>query len=169
MRGYLPCKMNQASTFAQQRLTEERSRWRKDHPPHFIAKPMKSAKGDLDLFNWECLIPGPPNSPWDGGFYRLTLTFPPNYPSNPPVARFDPIVPHVNVFPSGKVCLSILNDQWKPSINLRQILMGIQKLLIEPNPESPAHQEHYNNYMLNRPLYEANIRACAAQNKKSTL
>ena len=161
--------MKQVSTFAQERLAEERSRWRKDHPPHFIAKPMKNSKGDLDLFNWECLIPGPAHSPWEGGFYRVILNFPPNYPETPPYAKFDPIVPHVNVFPSGKICLSILNDQWRPSINLRQILIGIQNLLIEPNPESPAHEQNYYNFMNNKSLYEANIRECAARNTKSTL
>ena len=158
-----------ANSFAIERLTEERQRWRKDHPPHFIAKPMKSNKGDLDLFTWECLIPGPANSPWEGGFYRLVLTFPNSYPATAPIARFEPNVPHVNVFPSGKVCLSILTDQWKPSINLRQILVGIQKLLVEPNPESPAHEQNYHNFMLNRPLYEENIRQCAKQNQNSTL
>ena len=65
--------------------------------------------------------------------------------------------------------LSILNDQWRPSINLRQILIGIQNLLIEPNPESPAHEQNYYNFMNNKSLYEANIRECAARNTKSTL
>ena len=84
-----------------------------------IAKPLKSAKGDLDLFHWEYLIPEPPNSLYEGGLYRLTIMFPPDYPARPPYAKINPVVPHVNVFPSGKVFLSILSDPWKPSINLR--------------------------------------------------
>ncbi|EAY07212.1 Ubiquitin-conjugating enzyme family protein [Trichomonas vaginalis G3] len=161
--------MQDQASFAIQRLTEERSRWRKDHPAGFIARPIKQRNGNLDLFNWECLIPGPEKSLWEGGFYRLLLSFPTSYPINAPIAKFDPIVPHVNVFPSGKVCLSILTDGWKPSINLRQILVGIQKLLIEPNPESPAHQVNYDNYMMNRPLYDANIKECAKMHTKNTL
>jgi ubiquitin-conjugating enzyme E2 I len=41
----------------------------------------------------------------------------------------------------GTVCLSILNEEedWKTNINVKQILLGIQKLLKEePNIESPA-------------------------------
>ena len=33
--------------------------------------------------------------------------------------------------PSGKVCLSILNEEksWKPSITVKQILVGVQELM----------------------------------------
>lgn len=35
---------------------------------------------------------------------------------------------HPNIYPSGTVCLSILNEDegWRPSITVRQILLGIQ-------------------------------------------
>lgn len=63
-----------------------------------------------------------------------------------PKAIFAPPLFHVNVFPNGQVCLSILNGKqkcnwmtllqddpphgaWKMSISLKQILLGIQELL----------------------------------------
>ena len=41
---------------------------------------------------------------------------------------------------------SILDDSkdWKPSITLKQIVLGIQALLQEANPLSPAHSEAYH-------------------------
>jgi len=44
---------------------------------------------------------------------------------------FKPVLPHPNIYPSGTVCLSILNEEedWKPNITVKQILLGIQKLL----------------------------------------
>lgn len=35
---------------------------------------------------------------------------------------------HPNIYPSGTVCLSILNEDegWKPSITVKQILLGVQ-------------------------------------------
>lgn len=145
--------------FAIERLQTERTNWRKDHPPKFIARPQKKPDGSLNLFVWDCLIPGPSDSPWEGGYFPLMLTFPENYPTKPPAAKFIPPVPHVNVFPSGTVCLSILHDDegWKPSLNLRQILMGIQNLLITPNPESPAHELHFRNFMMDKVQYTNNI------------
>ena len=40
---------------------------------------------------------------------------------------------------------SIFHSQtWKPSITMRQILIGIQDLLDNPNPESPAQDLAYD-------------------------
>jgi len=49
------------------------------------------------------------------------------------------------VYPSGTVCLSILNEDggWKPSLTVSQVLNGVQELLDEPNPASPAQTEAY--------------------------
>ena len=35
---------------------------------------------------------------------------------------------HPNIYPSGTVCLSILNEEegWRPSITVKQILLGVQ-------------------------------------------
>ena len=100
-----------------------------------------------------------------------SFEFPQSYPAQPPVAKFVPPVPHVNVFPSGTVCLSILHDNegWKPSIDLRQILVGIQGLLDSPNPESPAHEQNYLNYMQRRAVYDENIRRHAKAFTNPTL
>lgn len=159
-----------SNSFAIERLQQERKKWRQDHPPDFIARPRKGKDG-LNLFVWDCLIPGRPDTPWAGGFFPLVLEFPQSYPAQPPVAKFVPPVPHVNVFPSGTVCLSILHDGegWKPSIDLRQILIGIQGLLDSPNPESPAHEENYLNYMQRRAVYEENIRRHAKAYTNPTL
>ncbi len=52
---------------------------------------------------------------------------------------------HPNIYPSGTVCLSILNEdeQWRPSITVKQILLGCQELLDTPNEKSPAQSEGY--------------------------
>lgn len=158
-------------SFAVERLQQERKRWRQDHPPDFIARPKKGPDGQLDIFHWECLVPGKPDTHWAGGYYPVTLDFPKTYPSEPPVAKFVPPVPHVNVFPSGTICLSILhaNEGWKPSMNLRQILLGIQGMLDAPNPDSPAHQVHYDNFMMNRSLYFENIKRHASKYRNPEL
>src|SRR4051794_13346166 len=73
------------------------------------------------------------------------MIFPEDYPSKPPKCKFMPPLFHPNVYPSGTVCLSILNEEegWKPAITVKQILIGIQDLLNDPNPESPAQSEAY--------------------------
>lgn len=53
------------------RLAEERKSWRKDHPFGFIAKPAKNEDGTLNLFQWECAIPGRKDTIWEGGLYKV--------------------------------------------------------------------------------------------------
>jgi ubiquitin-conjugating enzyme E2 I len=64
------------------------------------------------------------------------------------------------------VCLSILNEEegWKPAITIKEILLGIQSLLNEPNPESPAQAEAYNLFRKDRAAYEKKIKQVVRDN-----
>eukprot|EP00898_Chlorokybus_atmophyticus_P009175 jgi/Chlat1/9259/Chrsp99S08529 len=135
------------SGIARGRLMQERKSWRKDHPFGFVARLAEEADGSQNVFKWECRIPGKKGTPWEGGSYPLTLTFTEDYPSKPPKCSFDPSFFHPNVYPSGKVCLSIIDEEkgWKPSISIKQILLGIQDLLSNPNPMDPAQELPYRH------------------------
>lgn len=80
--------------------------------------------------------------------------------------KFVPPLFHPNVYPSGTVCLSILNEEeaWKPAITMKQILLGIQDLLNDPNPESPAQAEAYNLFKKDRVEYERRIKRVVREN-----
>ena len=58
------------------RLQEERKQWRKDHPFGFVARPVKSNQGALDLKKWDCAIPGKDKTIWEGGLFKLEVQFP---------------------------------------------------------------------------------------------
>ena len=47
---------------------------------------------------------------WEGGFFPLAIHFSEDYPSKPPKCKFPQGFFHPNVYPSGTVCLSILNE-----------------------------------------------------------
>jgi ubiquitin-protein ligase len=42
--------------------------------------------------------------------------------------QFSPPIFHPNIYPSGTVCLSLLDadKDWKPAITIKQVLLGIQ-------------------------------------------
>lgn len=71
-------------SLCQNRLSEERKQWRKDHPFGFVAKPAKTSQGTLDLNKWECSIPGKEKTLWEGGLFKLEVHFPEEYPTKPP-------------------------------------------------------------------------------------
>uniref|UniRef100_A0AAQ5X821 UBC core domain-containing protein n=1 Tax=Amphiprion ocellaris TaxID=80972 RepID=A0AAQ5X821_AMPOC len=136
------------SGIALSRLAQERKAWRKDHPFGFVAVPTKNPDGTMNLMNWECAIPGKKGTPWEGGLFKLRMLFKDDYPSSPPKCKFEPPLFHPNVYPSGTVCLSILEEDkdWRPAITIKQILLGIQELLNEPNIQDPAQAEAYTIY-----------------------
>eukprot|EP01098_Paradermamoeba_levis_P001545 TRINITY_DN1181_c0_g1_i5.p1 TRINITY_DN1181_c0_g1~~TRINITY_DN1181_c0_g1_i5.p1 ORF type:complete len:158 (-),score=19.50 TRINITY_DN1181_c0_g1_i5:164-637(-) len=143
------------SGIARNRLTAERKAWRKDHPHAFFARPDTNADGSTNLMVWQCGIPGKAETNWEGCIYPLTMEFSEDYPSKPPKCKFPAGFFHPNVYPSGTVCLSILNEDedWKPSITIKQILLGIQELLDTPNANSPAQAEAYSLYIGNKTEY----------------
>ena len=67
------------------------------------------------------------------------------------------------VYPSGTVCLSLLDEEkdWRPAITIKQILVGIQDLLNEPNIKDPAQAEAYTIYCQNKTEYEKRVKAQA--------
>lgn len=70
------------------------------------------------------------------------------------------------MYPSGTICLSILNEEegWRPAITIKQILMGIQDLLDEPNPDSPAQSDAYQLFISDKVRYDRRIREEAKKN-----
>ncbi|CDI81316.1 ubiquitin-conjugating enzyme e2, putative [Eimeria acervulina] len=156
-----------SGSIARKRLAQERAAWRRDHPAGFSAKyaPMADGSVGQDIMKWICKVPGKKGSLWEGGEYCLTMEFPEEYPSKPPKCKFTPVLFHPNVYPSGTVCLSILNEDedWKPSITIKQILLGIQDLLDNPNPQSPAQAEPYMLYCQNRDEYNRRVKSQAIQ------
>lgn len=80
--------------------------------------------------------------------------------------KFTPPLFHPNVYPSGTVCLSILNEEegWKPAITIKQILLGIQELLDTPNPDSPAQADAYNLFKKDKQTYEIKIKGIVREN-----
>jgi ubiquitin-protein ligase len=92
-----------------------------------------------DLFNWSVCIMGPEGSLYEGGIFQASLQFPHSYPDNPPVMRFITPIFHPNIWPDGKVCISILHapgedplnpqeqasERWLPIHNVFSICMSV--------------------------------------------
>ena len=142
------------------RLIEERKAWRKARPFGFSAKPDTGADGEVDLTRWSCIVPGKEGTIWEGAALPVTITFSNAYPAKPPRVAFPKGFYHPNIYPSGTVCLSILNEdeQWRPSITLKQILLGVQDLLNNPNEKSPAQSEAFMDYTKRRRAYETRVK-----------
>uniref|UniRef100_A0A2K5ENK0 Cell division cycle 34, ubiqiutin conjugating enzyme n=2 Tax=Platyrrhini TaxID=9479 RepID=A0A2K5ENK0_AOTNA len=90
-----------------------------------------------DLYNWEVAIFGPPNTYYEGGYFKARLKFPIDYPYSPPAFRFLTKMWHPNIYETGDVCISILHppvddpqsgelpsERWNPTQNVRKQVLG---------------------------------------------
>ncbi|QEU62780.1 Ubc7 [Kluyveromyces lactis] len=155
------------SKTAQKRLLKELEKLTKDSPEGILASPID----DSNLFQWDCLIMGPPDSCYEGGVFNARLDFPKDYPLNPPKLTFQPSILHPNIYPNGEVCISILHspgsdpnmyehecERWSPVQSVEKILLSVMSILSEPNIESGANIDACILWRDNRPEFERQVK-----------
>jgi len=140
------------STPARRRLMRDFRRLQQDPPQGVTGAPM-----DEDIMKWNAVIFGPDDTPWEGGTFKLTLTFSEDYPNKPPQVKFITKMFHPNIYANGQICLDILQNQWSPIYDIAAILTSIQSLLTDPNPNSPANVEAAKLYQENRREYDRKV------------
>eukprot|EP01083_Nonionella_stella_P098246 276209_1 len=98
---------------------------RDGHTTGFSATP----SGD-DLFEWEAMITGVEGTPYEGGEYLLSITFPHNYPFHPPKVTFDTKIYHGSITEDGEIDCEVLKDEhWTPALTLRKILHTLRSCM----------------------------------------
>ena len=125
-----------------------------------------------DFFKWSVCFTGPEDTIYEGGFFKAILTFPEDFPQNPPEMKFITEMWHPNIYPDGKVCISILHppgvdqfnelekaeERWRPVLGVEQILISVISMLNEPNIESPANIDASVMFRDHREKYEQKVR-----------
>ena len=66
---------------------------------------------------------------------------PQSYPHDPPKVLCETTIFHPNIDMEGHVCLNILREDWKPVLTIQSVMMGLQFLMLEPNPDDPLNKE----------------------------
>lgn len=74
-------------------------------PPGIAAGPIT----EDNFFEWEAAITGPEGTYFEDGVFIATLSFPQDYPLNPPKMRFKSELFHPNIYPDGRVCIRKVN------------------------------------------------------------
>jgi len=144
---------NLTGSQARQRLVRDFKNLQKDPPNGINAAP----EGD-DIFAWVGIVQGPKCTPWEGGAFKLSMAFPMDYPMKPPEIAFITPIFHPNVYANGALCIDILQAAWAPVYDVGAILLSIQSLLNDPNPDSPADATAANLWQNDRREYFRKVR-----------
>ncbi|KAK4046354.1 hypothetical protein OIV83_006135 [Microbotryomycetes sp. JL201] len=115
-----------ASKQATRRLQKEYQAMEKSPPPFVWARPNES-----NILEWHYILRGPPDSPYHGGEYWGTVTFPGDYPFAPPAIKMN--TPSGRFKPSTAICTSMSNfhpGSWNPAWSVNTILIGLLSFML---------------------------------------
>ena len=136
-------------------------------------------KDEDNPYVWEIMIMGPADTFYEGGFFKAEMTFPKEYPNLPPTLRILSEFWHPNVYPDGKVCMSILHppgedqygyesaaERWLPLHTVESILLSLISMISSPNDESPANIDAAKMRREDPEQYRKKIQRCVRKSQE---
>lgn len=137
---------------------------------------------DNDIYQWEVLIIGPPDTLYEGGFFKAHLQFPKEYPLRPPRMKFITEIWHPNIEKNGNVCISILHEpgddkwgyekaseRWLPVHTVETILISVISMLADPNDESPANVDAAKEWRESYAEFKRKVARCVRKSQEECL
>lgn len=134
---------------------------------------------DENVFEWEIIIIGPPDTLYEGGVFKARMSFPPDYPQMPPKMRFISELWHPNVYPNGEVCISILHppgddkwgyekaqERWLPIHTVESILISVISMLSDPNDQSPANLDAAKEWREDKTSFKKKVARCVRKSQE---
>ena len=84
-----------------------------------------------NLTEWIIHLDGPQGTLYNEEKFQLKFKFSQKYPFDSPQVTFiKPYIPiHPHIYTNGHICLSILDNDWTPALNVSAICVSIQSML----------------------------------------
>ncbi|CAK9437788.1 uncharacterized protein LODBEIA_P21660 [Lodderomyces beijingensis] len=109
-----------------------------------------------DIFHSELTII-PASGFYRGGKFQFKIEITANFPIEPPRIKCINKIYHPNIDLAGNICLNILREDWSPVLSLNSVLIGLNFLFLEPNPNDPLNKEAANMLVKDRKQFERNV------------
>ena len=129
---------------------------------HNLGYSIKLFKED-DIYEWDIVLLGAPDSLYNGGIFHIKLSFPKDYPYSKPEVIFLTPIYHLNVNPIklegneieplGHVSVSFIN-WWNPKTTVKEILVQLYSIFYLQTNDSPYGLDRSIEFLENRPLYD---------------
>ena len=112
-------------------------------------------------FEWKAVINGPIGTPYEGGYYKLKITFSKDFPNSGPIIKFITKIYHCNISDNGSICLNLIKKwnpkNWNPKTTMDEIFKSIYHMLAVQNPEDPYY-DRGTIYKNHREQFDKNAR-----------
>ena len=127
---------------------------------HNLGYSIKLFKED-DIYEWDVVLLGAPDSLYNGGIFHIKLSFPKDYPNSKPEVIFLTPIYHLNINPRnfskieplGHVSVSFIN-WWNPKTTVKEILVQLYSIFYLQTNDSPYGLDRSIEFLENRPLYD---------------
>jgi ubiquitin-conjugating enzyme E2 D/E len=109
-----------------------------------------------DYSSWLIRLSGPESTPYAGGIFTLSFSFPSSYPLKPPEVHFiTPIYhPNVSMESGGMICHDALFKDWSPTVHFTAIIERLISLLASPAEDSPLEPQILEVWKTNRKKFD---------------
>lgn len=140
------------------RLSRELKNFETKPPWGILCRPQKEDVYDI----LQVTLLGPKGTPYERGSFNLTAKIPDRYPFEPPLMKFNTSIYHPNIDKGGRICMDMLKmppkGTWVPTITLETLLVSLQTLLANPNPDDPLMMDVANEYKYNIEKFNENAK-----------
>ena len=105
------------------------------------------------------MMEGPPNTPYENGYFLFKFCINDNFPFSPPKFYFISNIFHPNISENGYVSVDILEDEWTPALmDFGKIIISVQSLLDDPNPDIFLNEMAAKLYKEDKSKYDETVR-----------
>lgn len=107
------------------------------------------------IYMWDITFPAP-----NGKSVKAALHFDPKYPFLPPRMFIKQRLFHPNISTKGEVCLQDLKKIWTPAHCIWSLILSVQSLLSDPNPNDPINAVAANMLLKTPETYHSYALKC---------
>jgi ubiquitin-protein ligase len=122
-----------------------------------------------NIEEWRVFIKGVDGSPYENKWWYLYVTFPLDYPRNPPIFRYISLPFHPNVSREGQICLTALDMDYRRDSSVILMIVSIRLLFGSPNFNDPIHKDRSELFQRDPDEFWKIAREWSEKNGKNSL